>query len=538
MSEGLASPLDFESATQFVQELMEQANLDDLSDELALDCVGTLIDLSGDIQSERGLRKALTFCEELGNRNLKDRELALLDYFRSNAWAALRQTLHCGAESAKQWLWDQPELDQQILCLRRSTSSSGFSSIDKERRCQTLTNLGNAFNTAGRFLDAVECWNQALQIEPGFWMARGCRGEGLLAYARALFDPGHRAVFLLFAHRDLVAAISDGQQVGNFDDPSAKVHFSRIKAQIESVADVATIEAECRLDGWPLGEAADERDYRNWCLRNVLFLNPLNDLATHTIAARDILSHPGMSAPLGAPPAFIGFFDQLKQEFVTARWLYYLGIQESNTHFSDRDVHLHDTLDYPVYGLAIEQVKCAYKYAYALFDKVAFFLNHYLELGIQLNQVSFRTLWREKNGSLAQPIRAAFQQSENWPLRGLFWLSKDLFDDRYTDSTNPDALALHELRIHLEHRYVRVHEMLLDESEVTTTPDSSQNRLSYSIRRSTLETRTRRLLKLARSALIYSSLGVHREEQRRQEQRSSEFVLPMSLDQYTDGRKI
>ena len=74
--------------------------------------------------------------------------------------------------------------------------------------------------------------------------------------------------------------------------------------------------------------------------------------------------------------------------------------------------------------------------------------------------MSFRSIWREKNGDPIHPIRARFRQSENWLLRGLFWLSKDLFDERQKIVTDPDAQALHELRIHLEHRYVKVHETM------------------------------------------------------------------------------
>jgi LA2681-like HEPN len=41
---------------------------------------------------------------------------------------------------------------------------------------------------------------------------------------------------------------------------------------------------------------------------------------------------------------------------------------------------LYNTLDYPTYSVAIEKVKAAYRLAYSLFDKIAFFLNAYLDL--------------------------------------------------------------------------------------------------------------------------------------------------------------
>ena len=134
------------------------------------------------------------------------------------------------------------------------------------------------------------------------------------------------------------------------------------------------------LDGHEVGASEEERAYRIWCLDNKLFLNPLNDLGAHRIAARDILHLPPFVAPIDEPPSLLGLFNQLKQEFVTARWLYYDGTRGKGVHFADRDVVLLNTLDYPTYSIAIEKVKAAYRLAYSLFDKIAFFLNAYLDL--------------------------------------------------------------------------------------------------------------------------------------------------------------
>jgi len=203
----------------------------------------------------------------------------------------------------------------------------------------------------------------------------------------------------------------------------------------------------------------------------------------------------------------------LKQEFVSARWFYFEGINAEASHFSDHQVLLYNTLDYPALGIGVEKVKTAFRMSYSLLDKIAYFLNHYLKLAIPEKKISFRTLWREKDSG---PVRAQFESSENWPFRGLYWLSKDMFEKDFNDVTEPDARALHELRNHLEHKYVKVHSM----SVPIRQPDRSANDLffdnfAHSISRHDLERRTQRLLKLTRSALIYLSLGMHREEQRR-----------------------
>ena len=131
-------------------------------------------------------------------------------------------------------------------------------------------------------------------------------------------------------------------------------------------------------------------DGRRWALNHTLFLNPLNDLGPDDIAAQDVLSLPTYRTPFDDGPTLIGFFDQMKQEFVSARWLLFEGITNDAPHFSDKDTMLHDTLDDPGYSLSIEKTKLAFRSAYSLLDKVAFFLNDYLKLDIPLGAVSFR----------------------------------------------------------------------------------------------------------------------------------------------------
>src|SRR3569832_1360259 len=114
----------------------------------------------------------------------------------------------------------------------------------------------------------------------------------------------------------------------------------------------------------------------------------------------------------------------MKQEFVSARRLYYEATHATGPHFSDKDVLLYNTLDYPAYGLAVEKVKIAARTAYSLFDKVAFFLNDYLTLGLPLHKVSFRSVWHIPDQK-PETVRPEFEKSENLPFRGLYWLHKD-----------------------------------------------------------------------------------------------------------------
>ncbi len=502
-----------------------------LSGEQALEQIGFLIDLSDDLRSEEGTSRALLWADELARTSLSAADQALLEYFRANAWASRQKARH-GDRSAA-WAWEQPELQEQLLHLRSAVQHEGFDDLPDVRRCQIFTNLANQINTIGRFVEAQEYWNRALALRPRFGMALGNRGYGLAEYARTLYDTGHKGLLLCHAHRSLSAAISNDAEYEGPGYERAKAFFANLKDQIAERINVDETERAIDIDNHDIGASEEERDYRLWCLNNTLFLNPLNDLGPHRIGARDILHLPPFITPIDAPPSLLGLFNQLKQEFATARWLCYDGIMSDGVHFADRDVLLYNTLDYPAYSIAVEKVKAAYRLAYSLFDKIAFFLNTYLDLQLDESRVWFRSVWYV-NADKNRGVRPELIDSENWPLRGLYWLAKDFFSPEFRDATEPDARALADIRNQLEHRYLKIHEIYLPSPP---TPVMWSDDLAYSIQRENFEDKTLRILKHARAGVVYLSLAMHREERRRAEGKAGTRTMPMTLDALEDEWK-
>ena len=103
----------------------------------ALRRIGSLVDLAGDLDKEDGTARALEWCDELSRRKLTKRQEALLDYFRANAWANRQRSKHHNVDAA--WQWDQPELQQQVLHLRRALQSAGFAKLSPLRRISTCS---------------------------------------------------------------------------------------------------------------------------------------------------------------------------------------------------------------------------------------------------------------------------------------------------------------------------------------------------------------------------------------------------------------
>lgn len=506
-----------------LEAILHLNHLEALSDADALEAIARLVDHAFDKNDLNLNARASNWAEAIEARSLAEADLATLDYFRANIFAHRQQVRH--ADKSAAWSWDQEDSQQQMFFLRRALNNPAFTDLHIVRQCEVLTNLGNQLNTVGRFIEARAMWSRALELLPDFWMARGNRGRALLDYGCALYDTGHRAVFALVAHQELQRAALDLDRRPGFGDTGLRQRFTDEAADIARQFDLDAVAESYRPDDFILGEARQEQRYRSWALTKVLFLNPLNDLGRHPIAARDVLLLPTFATAIDEAPVLAGFFNQLKQEYVSARWLYYEGVMDEEPHLSDRDVLLYNTLDYPALGIAVEKMKLAFRMAYSLLDKVAFFLNRYMQLGIPEHKVNFRNVWREKEGA---PVRVQFEASENWPFRGLYWLSRDLYEPEFKALTEPDAQYVAELRNHMEHKYVKVVSM--------GVPCRLDDGFAHTVSRADLEARSLHLLRLARAALIYLSLGMHKEEQRRRAASPATLRAPMVLDLWEDER--
>ncbi len=499
----------------------------------ALDRLGILIDSSFDQGNVTALRQALRASEALSTRQLSAEQALLLDYFTANAWANIRVLSRSGANDA--WDWEQEEFEKEVLHLRRALASCAFRGLPKVRQCQVLTNLANALHHVGRFVEAMEYWDRALQVDHAFGMALGNRGCGLTTYARSLYDDGHQLLFLKCARRSLQAAL---------DSPlheEARPTFQKAIKAIETIVSKEVLNSEDPRIAPNPKKTDQEIAYRKWCLANRLFLNPLNDLGTNGLAERDVLTAPSIVTGIGEGPYYPGFYNQMKQEFVSARYFLYEGTTADAPHFSDRDVLLYNTLDYPAYSLAVERTKAAFRATYSALDKIAFFLNHYLGFQIPERQVNFRSFWYEAQDR-KRGLRSFLQRRENLPLRALFWVSKDMYEDQqdFRDAMEPDARDLADIRNHLEHKYLKVHDEMWSgpPDPLDKIGRAMADTLAYSLRRSDLEAKTLRLMKVTRAALIYLSLAVHEEERHRAKGRPQEkFVVPMYLDVIEDDWK-
>jgi hypothetical protein len=422
-------------------------------------------------------------------------ELVSLYYFEANVHAAIRKIKSVNPNYPHSL--EQPEYRKEILALRKAIFQPDFENIDRIRYCQIKTNLGNCLYAVGRIIEAIEQWNDVLKCAPRFGMALGNRGSALIFYADHLYDQNYKPFFYWNACKNLEVALSE-KAIWDFPYPTEILSlFRKNLERVKNFGEKDYIRQECSL-----GNSKVEIDYRTWCLKERLFLNICNDLTDWTGIAIDNLELPDHTYALSDnfDPFYVRFYNLLKQEFVGARMLYFESLNMKK-HFADKKVLLFDLSDSFLYGLKYEKLKLSFRAIYSIFDKIALFLNEYFNLRKEVNKITFRNVWHEEESKM-------LTNTKNWFLKGLWWISQDIFDAdlQFEEVASPDAKTLANIRNFSEHRFLSIRGDI--------NRHEKEGKFLLSIEETDFYNKTLKMMKLVRAALIYLPLIVYKEEEK------------------------
>ena len=482
-----------------------------------LDDLAYAIDSASDAGDEAVLRRLGEDCESR-LRTAESEDRVRLLYYWSNTYSsiiAIKQN-----DSDFVWNWNQPESVQNILLLRRAIREPSFDTIDSIVVRQIRTNLASCLHAIGRPVAANEERLRVLEYDPLFAKALAGQAKGIAFYARQLYDQNHVPILLAVARSLFDTALGKDAFWESGDRDSVAPGLLEERNRIADDLHRNHYDEDYNLNQWSLGDTEEERSYRRWCLRNRLFLNPLNDTYTETVAATDVLHLPSHSYGIEDVPRFPAYYNLLKQEYVSARYRLYRATHEDESELIMRDVLMLDSGEGQALGHFTEDLRSAFQATYAIFDKIGLFLNDYFKVGLEPQKVSFRGVWFVKPRRDDSEIRSVFKNHRNWPLRGLYFLSKDLFDHDFKEVSEPDAAHLAQLRHQLEHRFLSFQNFKTEWSTETHRFISIDD----------FENKALRLLKMAREALIYLSLAMHREEKLRKDARSDDktYAIPVN----------
>lgn len=433
----------------------------------------------------------------------------------------------------------EESIKKQLYCFRKSIKLiEADEYADEKYRPYVLglkqvlyTNYANLLDRCGRKIAAIEQYKKSISINQDFGMANGNLGKAYQHYAMLEYDDGHRDLFHYFAYHYLNRALQS-------HDPNtyseAKDGFKIAIDQYHPEYIKKVLKADLNFPKYSYEDLA-ELDYRNWCLSNGLFLNTLNDLPIAELSfACDIIQLPNMITKIDAKPVFHGMFNQIKQEYIYARYLYYSTLGYNEPHFADKETYIKVYTDYAQYSIRLEKVKTAFKTLYGLFDKMSFFISHYFDLGIKERDINFRSIWQTTagRGRGEYEFKNVLNPIQNFALSSLYWISKD-FSDKYEDSPNPELKRIKDIRDSLEHKYVKVNDTFFDRCI-----EKYGDGLALYVSDKELYEVTMILLKILREAIINLSLCVNIAEIPKRAAAEGELVLPVYLMDYEDDWKI
>lgn len=435
---------------------------------------------------------------------------------------------------------DEP-IRKQLYAFRKSISlieseqcnKEEYAPYVKEFKIRLYTNYANTLDRCGRTIAAIAQYKKVLGLNPDYGMALGNLGRTYMKYGDLEYDPGHRDYFHYHAY-SLLDQATVSRDDATHDD--ARAYFESILylydvEYIDHLFDVLPNISDMEY------ENVDELAYREWALSNGLFLNTLNDLPEQKLRfAADVIQLPSMIVAVNAKPVFHGMFNQIKQEYIYARYMYYSSLQvPDKPHFADTETYLLNSSDYPQYSIRIEQLKSAYKTLYGLFDKVAFFINAYFDLGIHERDVSFSSIWLNEHGPKKQRYKNKnnLAPESNFALSSLYWISRD-FTERFEDSPNPQLQRLKDLRHAMEHRYIKVVWSLFSGCATDAYDDLAVYVAEDELYDSTLE-----LMRIVREVIVCLALSVNIEESdRKSKMDKSKKIMPMTIMGYDDQWKL
>ncbi|MDE0143671.1 MAG: LA2681 family HEPN domain-containing protein [Caldilineaceae bacterium] len=471
--------------------------------------LGMAIDEANDRGDASLLTQLEQECNSLAKKSEGTNRVYLL-YFQANALSGI-----IAANSQAQnpsWDDDLSNRIKNLLLLRKSVSDSAFQSVDSVWQCQIRTNLANTLAGLSRPVAAIEQYNSALSFQPRYAKTLLGLSSSIQQIAISLYDEGHQ-IHLMAHVLSLIDRALDSKAICEGDREVYAPHAEERRQWIVDNLTRAEYDPEFDLDDFSLGETEEERVYRTWCLRERLFVNPLNEPLTKNVAATDVFHLPSHNYKIGEAARFPDYFNLLKQEYVSARYRLFVAMHKKAPDFLMRDVLLLDGGQDQILGHQADELRSAYRSVYSMFDKISIFLNSYLKLGLKPKRVKFRQVWFEKQPDGSIEIRNEFRESQNWALRGLFFLSKDLYDDNFHQVAEPDAAMLNQFRNQIEHKFLVLHHL----------PQNSPRGEQWAISVEEFQQKTIRLLRLAREALFYLSIAMNLNE-REKEQKNDNSV--------------
>lgn len=378
---------------------------------------------------------------------------------------------------------------------------------DPQFASQVMTNLGNALDAAHRWLEAFECYEQALRLYPRNGVASGNA-------ARALFRVAQNDTFEHQPHLFDIALQFAQHCKENLD-------VVAVFAGPHAVATYQELPSERKEEpGSTREKRPDPSDYEMFVAEHRLFLAPILHGFAHDLRRWDDAYIRSIIEPIGTgpePPPVIAMFNVMKADYLVARELLYQSLASDP---SARETGLYmDTLDYATYGQDTSRLVLAQRAALDILDKIAVALNEHFKLGLKKRDVSFVKIWRKKPGTADwhPGLRKVLNRGDP-ALLALSEVAADL-SSQATHDEPPLLSAEREARHRGTHRFTVLHDLGVGGHRPSDTIDHLE---LHTFQKTALRT-----LKLARAALLYFVEAIYYDTEARKQEGG--LTVPMRI---------
>ena len=389
-----------------------------------------------------------------------------------------------------------------------------------------MTNYANLLDTAGRVLEALRIYRIVLDMNNNFSIALGNYGRALRFLGNIVNDNGHYHELHRYAYRAVKKALS-------IDDPDkhdqANNAFGKLVDEYEKLPNIDLLAKPIVYDDYELGDTVEEIEYRKWCLNNHLFLNPMNEVRdvesafahdplTITTYTEDICAVDSVTGNPAEPPRWFAMLNQLKEEYVYARYLCFSGLEKrKDVHFADKNVTLSQaSYDDVGYSIRLEQMKSSYRTLYSMLDQICFFVNDFWQLGFD-----------ERKADAFHICKAQNYPQNNIVLMALYWVLCEFFE-KFGDAETESEKELAIVRNAFEHKYVKMHE-----TAWTRKLQLECDRF-YHVSEADFMKNTIRLMEISREALFYLVYAIGMEERKKDK---SEEAVSLFVSDFLDEWK-
>ena len=257
-----------------------------------------------------------------------------------------------------------------------------------------------------------------------------------------------------------------------------------------------------------------EKKYRNCMQIFRLFLNPCVDILSSTYFDNDNLILPFEKEAGDKEKELIGLFNQIKTEYVYSRYMWYESsiLEIPQYSIAEKQIEIVNIEDNAIFKFREFVLRNAFKSLYSIFDKIALFLNEYFSVGLKGSQISFKNIWKQElkdmNGNVYLKVNNSLKEKlDNIGIRALYWLQKDLAEDEKSNITNPNSIKLFKMRNDMEHNALRTIKNLKKRK--------LRNTFTQYIFEEQIEDKTYKLMKLLREAIIYLTIAIKEDMERR-----------------------